>query len=862
MRILTALVLLSALIATPARGQTSLKIAAFVETHCLDCHSGEAAEARFDLASLPGKLDDAQVFQQWVKVFDRVQRGEMPPSDAKQPPGPERNSFVAGLRDALITQNRAAQARDGRAQYRRLNRLEYENTLRDLLILPNLEVREMLPPDSSSDGFDNVGSALDLSYVQISRYLEAANHALDKAMVLTPRPRAQKTRLEAKTNGRFSQVLRKGEEAVPIGDAVGLLRQPNTAQAPWWWSKFVPPLDGYYHLRMKTFGFIWNMGKVQSADRTHAVTYHAVQGSTKRPLGTFDIGRSADDASIHEFTAFIRRGDQIQLWFETLDDRNKGRLRPMNEYTAPGVAVEWIEIEGPLFDEWPPTSYQALFGDLPMEPWTSEAGLREPPLPMIIDGVGKRAKRVQAKRKKVTPMHVVSQRPREDARRLLVAFARRAFRRGVDPAELTDILQLIDYKLDQKHCFQEAMRIGFQAILCSPEFLFLNERPGKLDSQALASRLSYFLWSSLPDDELVRLADDGSLQKPTVLRKQVNRMLGDSKASRFVESFCGQWLDLRRITITQPDEELYPEFDQLLLDSMVAETRSFFAAMLADDLSVSHLVDSDFAMLNGRLAQHYLGDTESGRKGDGETPNASTDSPSPTLPISLSQIEGVEIRKVLLPHDSPRGGLLTQASLLKVTANGTTTSPVTRGAWVLDRIYGQPAALPPPNVPAIEPDLRGTTTIREQLDKHRNIAACASCHRQIDPPGFALENFDVIGGWRERYRSLENGAPANRTFKNNRPVRYKLGPVVDASGKAPDGKEFDDIREFRKILLAQKEQLARNVARRLLVYATGAGIQFADRPVVEEILERSRESDYGLRTLIHEVVQSATFQSK
>ena len=621
---------------------------------------------------------------------------------------------------------------------------------------------------------------------------------------------------------------------MPTGDAVGLLRQPNTAQAPWWWSKFFPPMDGNYRLRMKTFGFTWHEGKVLPADRTHAVTYHAVQGSTKRRLGTFDIGRSADDASIHEFTAFIRRGDQIQLWFETLDDRNKGRQRPMNEYTAPGIAVEWIEIAGPLLDEWPPASYQRLFGDLPMERWAPESGLREPPLPMIIDGVGKRAKRVPAKRKNVTPMHVVSRRPREDAQRLLMKFAHRAFRRPVNPAELTDVLKLVEEKLDQEYCFQDALRIGFQAILCSPEFLFLNEQPGKLDAHALASRLSYFLWSSLPDEELLRLASDNSLHQPAVLRKQVNRMLADPKASRFVQNFCGQWLDLRRITITQPDEELYPEFDQLLLDSMIEETEAFFAAMIADDLSVTHLVDSDFAMLNGRLAKHY----------------------------EVTGVEGVKLRRVSLPKDSPRGGLMTQASLLKVTANGTTTSPVTRGAWVLDRIYGQPARLPPPNVPAIEPDLRGTTTIREQLDKHRNIAACASCHRQIDPPGFALENFDVIGGWRLRYRSLENGDPANKTFKNNRPVRYKLGPPVDASGMAPGGEAFDDIHGFRKILLAQQEQLARNVARRMLVYATGAGIQFADRPVLEALLERSRESNYGLRTVIHEVVQSKTFQSK
>lgn len=846
----------------PARGEIPEAVVDFVENHCLDCHRGDDAEAGLDLESLSTRLDDAQTYSKWVKAFDRVNKGEMPPADFQQPTSAARAEFVGGLRQSLAAQNRADQARDGRVQYRRLNRAEYESTLRDLLSLPNLEVAGMLPPDNSFEGFDNVGSALDLSYVQISRYLEAANKALDEAMMLSPRPQSAKTRLEAKSNGRFSQVLRKGEEAVPIGDAVGLLRQPNTAQAPWWWSKFAPPIDGYYRLRMKTFGFIWDQGEARPADRTHAVTYHAVQGSTKRPLGTFDIGRSEKQPSIHEFTAFLRRGDQIQLWFETLDDRNKGRQRSMNEYTAPGVAVDWIEIEGPLFDEWPPRSFSSLFGDLPMEAWTTESGLHEPPLPMIIDGVGKRARLVRAKRNKVTLMHVVSERPKVDARRLLTDFARRAFRRPVETEELPDIIALVESKLDEKYCFQEAMRAGFQAILCSPEFLFFHERPGRLDSYALASRLSYFLWSSLPDEELLQLARDQTLRQPDVLRQQVDRMLADARSSRFVDNFCGQWLDLRRITITQPDEELYPEFDQLLLDSMVRETKSFFTEMISNDLSVTHLVDSDFVMINGRLAEHYFGVGESGRKGDVEKTTTNTHSPSPTLPNSLSEVEGVAIRKVPLPQDSPRGGLLTQASLLKVTANGTTTSPVTRGAWVLDRIYGQPARLPPPNVPAIEPDLRGATTIREQLDRHRNISACASCHRMIDPPGFALENFDVIGGWRDRYRSLEHGDVAGKTFKNNRPVRYKLGPPVDSSGKAPDGNAFRDINGFRKILLTKKEQLARNVARRLLVYSTGSGIQFADQSIIEEILARSQESDYGLRTLIHEVVQSAAFQSK
>lgn len=805
----------------------------FVSRYCLDCHSGADAEAGLDLENLSFSLDDPVHFNRWVTIHDRVEGGDMPPVGATQPPESARTEFVKSLASDLHSFDAARQEKSGRVQYRRLNRVEYENSLRDLLALPHLEVSEMLPPDSAAHGFDNVGSALAMSYVQMSRYLDASTEALNAAIVLTGQPPVIQKRLEARTNGRFSQVLRKGVEAVPIGDAVGLLRQPNTAQAPWWWSKCDPPADGNYRIRMKSFGFLWDKGEVLPADRPHAVTFHAVQGTAKRPLGTFDVGASRDDFTIHDFEVFLRQGDQIQIWFESLDDRNKGQ-RPLSEYTAPGVAVEWFEIDGPQVEQWPPASCRALFGDLPLEVWTPKTGLREPPVPMITAGVGKRARRVPARRNRISLYHVVSERPHEDARRLLTDFASRAFRRPVTDAELEDIVALVDRKLNQQYTLQEALRVGFQAILCSPEFLFLDERPGLLEGFALASRLSYFLWSSPPDEILRELAANGTLLQTNVLRDQVERMLDAPGHRRFVENFCGQWLDLRRITITQPDEQLYPEFDSLLLHSMVDETHAFVEQMLADDLSIDHLVDSNFVMINSRLAELY----------------------------GIPDVEGVAIRKVRLPADSHRGGLLTQASLLKVTANGTTTSPVTRGTWVLDRLLGQPAPLPPPGIPAVEPDLRGTTTIREQLARHRSDALCATCHRRIDPPGFALESYDVIGGWRDRYRSLGEGDEAPAMIRPGRPVRYRLGPAVDPSGVAPNGQEFADIRGFRKVLRQERTQLARNLVQRLLIYGTGAGIQFSDRPMVEQILQKTQEQSYGLRSLIHEVVRSETFRRK
>jgi len=804
-----------------------------IEQVCVDCHSGKSADAGLALDNLSRDLSDPMTLEKWVAVFDRVDQGEMPPDSYGELDDADRQPFLKSLEKELRHAESHRHQTRGRTRLRRLNRAQYENTLRDLLALPHLEVRDMLPPDAAAHGFDNVGSAQDISYVQLARYMEASAEALDKAMLLGPQPEGKRTRLLARENGRLKNVVQKQQEAVPVGEAVGLLRQPNTAQAPWWWSKFEPSADGRYRIRMKTFGFTLDRGKIEPADRPHALTYHAVRQTNKRALGTFDVGPSPAEATIHDFTTYLRTGEQLQIWLETLDDRNKGKT-PLEEYTAPGIAVEWIEIEGPLTEDWPPPSYRRLFGDLPIEPWSPETSWQEPPLPLVVNGVGKRARLVPAKRNKTTLYHVVSHDREADARRLLHRFADQAFRRPVSPEDLDDIYQLVQQRLDDKLCFQEAMKVGFQAILCSPEFLFLQESPGQLDPHALATRLSYFLWNSMPDDELRRIAAAGKLNDPDVLRQQTQRLLKDPKSQRFVEDFCGQWLDLRRLTVTQPDEQLYPEFDSWLLASMVEETHAYFSEMLREDLGVDHLVESDFVMVNGRLARHY----------------------------GMEGVEGTAIQRTPLPPSLPRGGLLTQASILKVTANGTSTSPVTRGAWVLDRICGQPVPPPPANVAAVEPDLRGTTTIREQLTRHRDVESCAVCHRKLDPPGFALESFDVIGGWRERYRSLEVGDQPQRTIRDGRPVRYKLGLPVDSSGAAPTGEAFEDIHQFQAILLSRREILGRNMAERLLTYATGAGVGFGDRDVVSNILQETKETGYGLRSLIHAVVQSETFQNK
>ena len=310
------------------------------------------------------------------------------------------------------------------------------------------------------------------------------------------------------------------------------------------------------------------------------------------------------------------------------------------------------------------------------------------------------------------------------------------------------------------------------------------------------------------------LAEQGKLSQPETLRRQVERMLKDPKAAAFTENFVGQWLGLREIDATEPSYLLYPEFDHMLKVSMIRETELFFAEVLKDDLSLTNFVSSDFTMLNARLAKHY----------------------------GIPGSDGFAFRKVTLPPGSHRGGVLTMASVLKVTANGTTTSPVMRGVWVMERILGTPPPKPPADVPSIEPDIRGAMTIREQLAKHRQSASCASCHNKIDPPGFALESFDVIGGWREQYRTTGDGDRKD-VIVDGRRMPYHMGPKVDPSGVTPDGSKFKDVDEFKQLLLKDKDQLARALAEKLLTYATGAAPEATDKAEIEAIVRKDREEE-------------------
>ncbi len=341
----------------------------------------------------------------------------------------------------------------------------------------------------------------------------------------------------------------------------------------------------------------------------------------------------------------------------------------------------------------------------------------------------------------------------------------------------------------------------------------------------------------MPDDALRDLADRGELHKPDVLRTQAERLLDDPKSRRFVEAFTDYWLDLRKIDDTSPSTTLYNDYelDDPLKLAALEETRLFFAELLRADLPARNVVASDFTFLNERLADHY------GIKG----------------------VEGVNFRKVKLPADSVRGGLMTQASVLKVTANGTTTSPVLRGHWITERILGIDTPPPPPTVEAVEPDIRGAVTIRQQLEKHRTNATCAACHSKMDPPGFALESFDVMGAYRERYRAVSDKVPPVKGYgMNGQPFAFHYALPVDSAGTLPDGRPFKDVRELKRMLAEDEEPVARNLVRQLTVFATGAPVRFSDREEVEKILAAAKSKQYGVRSIVHAIVQSELFQNK
>jgi len=745
----------------------------------------------------------------------------------------ERDRFTEFLGGELEEFDSVRERSVGRVVFRRLSSSEYENAVRDLLHLPGLTAAQYTPADPNYHGLDNVADKQELAYSQIALYLEAAEASLQAAVALRPKPDVEPIRYAPRELRAHRKAYRNAHTLV--GDELVLIKEPMKSQGPW--GLFTAPEEpGYYKIRFRARTGRMAYSAFAEAEHVGDDVPKIFPGEKKQTVALgvtlgrfFDSFNVTPESDTYESTVWLHGNERLRIHCADLPLRSARFASGKNPEIWDALVIEWAEIEGPLIEDWPPKGHRALFGDLSVERWSEKSG-RLKPRPNLV-GTGE----IREVSETVEDLYYVrSENPARDCKRLLRGFMERAYRRPVRNAEVTVMQKRVLEAMDQGLCFQDAMLIAYKAILCSPDFLFVREKPGKLSGLELATRLSLYLWRSLPDERLSKLGRSGALTKSDVLRAEAVRMLDDPRADRFIDDFTNQWLGLDDIYSTTPDKRLYPEYDEdsFLVESMVWETRIFVREMIRSDLPIGNVIDSDFAFLNERLALHY----------------------------GIDGVLGSDLQKVALPANSPRGGILTQASILKVSADGFTTSPVKRGVWVLERILGEPPPAPPPDAGGIEPDTRGATTVREQLIKHRRNESCASCHQGIDPPGFALESFDVMGGYRTRYRSLENG---DKEILRRGPFRYNVieSKQVDSTGEVL-GATFSDIQDFKKLLAKEDRKIARNILNRLLVHSTGAVATYSDRQVIEQLLDANEASGYGLRSLILSILETPMFLRK
>lgn len=833
----------------------------FLDKHCLNCHDSLERKGDLDMEALGFGIEDRKVHERWVHIFDRAADGEMPPKDRPRPDPSELREFLTTMQAELAAVDRRRIEETGRSKVRRLNRHEYESSVAQVLSMDWLQIADRLPEDGTAHLFNKVGEHLDVSHVQVFQYMEAAEFALRVAKDLVAHP-TQRERFYAREEPVMRQYMTyrtlqrqatraitpllglepeleviRGNQPVTVGaadpdrrerEAFGTVSGTYAATTKYDFTRMDPPIDARYIIRLKSYTYraglhgrnagddhgitggdsLWwlpSRTEVFPGNRSEPVTLYALADSgDSRWVANFD---SHPEPTVVERVVDLKKGEGIRPDATRLVRTRPGFTGNPNASPdgIPGLALNWLELEGPLHEEWPPQSYRVIFGDLPFD---------------------------------VTPGKTVVVRSGDesgDARRLLQAFWMRAMRRETAEAgEIEPYLKIYERARELGDNFTDAMVAACVAILCSPEFIYFDVRPGPLDDRALADRLAYFLWNGPPDGELD--ATKG-LNKPEVMTAQARRLLDHPRAQRFIKGFLDYWLDLRDINANTPDATLYPDYylDDWLTESSLMETRLFFSELIEHDLPVRNFVHANFTYVNERLADHY----------------------------DLPAQEGWAMRRVTLPDSHPRGGFLTQASVLRVTANGTTTTPVLRGEWVMRRIMGLEIPPPPSGVGAVEPDTRGATTIREQLKMHTESASCRSCHVRFDPVGFALESFDVAGGWRDRYRALgDQGDPVEGYGKNGHAYIFREAQAVDSSGEWEDGTPFGGIHDLRKLFAGEDRRLARNFVNRLIVYATGAPVSFSDRDEVERLLDEAEKTGYGTRSLILGVAGSALFKIK
>lgn len=767
--------------------------------HCVDCHDGESGEGGFDANSLADDLSDPTSFQRWVRVFDRVRQGEMPPPDVDTIKATAKVSFLKSTEQQLLRHQLEVQRREGRVRARRLTNVQLQRSLQDLLCI-DIPLARLMPPETRTNGFVNLADYQVMSHFQLEAHLKVVDAALDAAFDRALSTREDwnldigPDRIANKPKGKRNRdpELREGAAVVWSGGPIYNGRISNARI----------PHDGWYEIEI--------IASAVKKPKNHGVWCSLRSGEcvSSAPLmnwiGAFEVDESP---RAWTFEGYISQGHllEIQPADVTLPrGRFAGGQVGLGEGESqgiPGLALHHLRITQLHPGGTTAAVCERLFGELAraIEPGTGES--------------------IQEYLESLSP----SEAPEFISTKML-KFAEKAFRRPTDADEIARFIELAKASYEDDGALLRALRIGYRAILCSPRFLYFVEPAadaGKLDAWALASRLSYFICGSTPDEALLEAAADGTLNSQEVVQQQTDRLLETSRGKQFIANFSSQWLDLIDIDFTEPDRKLYRDFDLVVQASMLAETHRFLQHLLNQNLPIGQLVNANHTFLNSRLARYY----------------------------NIDGVTGDEMQLVELDRGSERGGILAHGAIHKVTANGNDTSPVLRGIWVSERLLGVEIPSPPTNVPAVEPDVRGATTIRELLTKHQADDSCASCHRQIDPPGFALESFDAAGRWRDRYRQLVGG-------------KYKPAAKIDSSCQLPDGRRFETFFEFRNLIAADEATLAKGLAGRLLVYGTGGELTFADRLSVNKIIAEASKQDYGFRSILEAVLASEPFLTK
>ncbi|MFN5196707.1 MAG: DUF1592 domain-containing protein [Planctomyces sp.] len=767
----------------------SVSGSAFLQKYCLKCHNDQESSAEL---SLQGLTDNAALIRSRrsvTRILRVVTSGEMPPADQQRPELAEAERFTGELAAILDHADRTAKPDPGRVTMRRLNRTEYRNTIRDLIGV-SFDPAADFPADDIGHGFDNIGDVLSLSPVLMERYFEASETIMSQAILPVP-PKIVTRRLasvytEPASGEVAGKFMDEGFRRLSTDGADGVSTGP--LHTPYKWE------DGEYVFRARVYGQSGSGAPLRVAVLLHGAGLQEPSSEEELAAIAGNVLRPAKILKIFEVAADSREKAEIwEISVPAVAGRDRmmiGQLRPAEGQPAGKLWVEYLALDGPL--DTRPASQRRLLA--------CDAAKSQP----------------------------------EQTREVLSRFLRRAFRRPVQPDELERSVRLVEQSLAAGEAWESGVQFAMQAALCSPSFLFRVERDVEplsseirpLNEHQLASRLSYFLWSSMPDDELLDLADAGQLTAQ--LQGQVRRLLQDPRAATLVQSFAMQWLQLQRLDLVSPDATLFPGWSSELRQSMRRETELFIDSVLREDRSLLDLIAADYTFLNGPLAKHYgIADT-----------NGNVEGQSPTQPVG-QPIQGSEFVRVSLPGSS-RGGLLTQASVLTVTSNPTRTSPVKRGRWVLEQILGAPPPAPPPNVPELPnaaEDIAGAP-LRKRLEVHRSNPACANCHAKMDPIGFALENFDAVGRYRVKDGNFD----------------------VDATGELPDGTVFSGPLELKAVILQRRQEFARCVTEKLLTYAIGRGLEYYDRPVVESILRKLETADYRMSAVIEGIVQSEAFR--